>query len=92
MIQLKFTSINKNNINELCIAFEFCLLEHDLTFTYTDMIEKDGIISFLFCNDPEKARSVEFDGQHCMGLDTEYIAKEVLEPVLPRLKAYARVK
>lgn len=92
MIYLKITAINAANIDELCIAFEGCLIEHDISFTYTDMIEENGIISFIFCNDLEKARSVEFDGQHCIGLDSDYIAKEVLEPVLPRLKAYARVK
>jgi hypothetical protein len=92
MIHLKFTSINTTNIDELCIAFDSFLLNHDISFKYTDMMEENGILSFVFCNDPEKARSVEFEGRHCIGLDTEYIAKEVLEPVLPRLKAYARVK
>lgn len=92
MIYLKFTTINKNTIIELRGAFETCLLEHKITFNYTDMTEKNGILSFIFCNDPEKARSVEFDGQHCLGLETEYIAIEVLHPVLPQLKAYAQMK
>ncbi len=90
MIHLKLTSLNATNIDELYIAFEGYFLDHDISFTYTEMIEENGIISFIFCNDLEKARSVEFDGQHCIDLDTDYIAKEVLDPVLPRLKAYAR--
>jgi hypothetical protein len=90
MIYLKFTSFNKNNIDELCIAFEGLLINHDISFKYTNMIEEDGILSFMFCNEPEKARSLEFDGNHCIGFETDYIAKEVLEPVLPRLKAFAK--
>ncbi|KON69419.1 hypothetical protein [Peribacillus butanolivorans] len=87
---MKFTSINKSNIDELCIAFESCLTQHDITFKYVDMTEDNGIISFIFCNDPEKARSVELEGKQFIGLDTDYIAKEILEPILPRLKEYAK--
>ena len=54
------------------------------------MTEDNGIISFIFCNDPEKARSVELEGKQFIGLDTDYIAKEILEPILPRLKEYAK--
>lgn len=89
MIHLKFTSLNATNIDELYIAFEGYLLDHGISFTYTEMIEENGIISFIFCNDLEKARTLEFDGKHCIGLDTDYITKEVLEPVLPRMKTYA---
>ncbi|MGE7760351.1 hypothetical protein [Peribacillus sp. NPDC097895] len=89
---MKFTSISQSNIDELCIAFESCLTEHDITFKYVDMTEDDGIISFIFCNDPEQARSVELESERFIGLDTDYIAKEILEPILPRLKEYATEK
>lgn len=45
---MKFTSISKSDIDELCIAFESCLTQHDITFKYVDMTEDNGIISFIF--------------------------------------------
>ncbi|MGE7185389.1 hypothetical protein ACQKKK_15710 [Peribacillus sp. NPDC006672] len=87
---MKFTSISQSNIDELCIAFESCLTKHDITFKYVDMREDNGILSFIFCNDPDKARSVELESERFIGLDTEYIAKEILVPILPRLKEYAQ--
>ncbi|MDQ0219463.1 hypothetical protein ELQ35_17335 [Peribacillus cavernae] len=87
-----FTSINQDNLYQLCDAFEGFLIDHDITFTYVDMTEENGIISFLFANDPEKGRVVEFEGKNSIGLETEYIAKEVLAPILPRLKAYSKIK
>lgn len=86
---MKFSVINHSNIDELCIAFESCLTEHDISFNYIDMTEENGIISFLFCNNPENARSVELDGKQFIGLETDYIAKEILLPILPRLKEFA---
>ncbi|WP_155645443.1 MULTISPECIES: hypothetical protein [Peribacillus] len=87
---MKFTSISPANIDELCIAFESCLTRHDITFKYVDMREENGIISFIFCNDPEEARSVELESDRFIGLETDYIAKEILEPILPRLKEFAQ--
>lgn len=92
MINMKFTSISQSNIDELCIAFESCLTKHDITFKYVDMTEDNGIISFIFCNDPENARSVDMESERFIGLDTDYIAKEILGPILPRLKEYAQNK
>ncbi len=92
MIIMKFTSISPANIDELCIAFESCLSRHDIAFKYVDMVEDSGIISFIFCNDPKEARSVELEGSRFIGLETDYIAKEILEPILPRLKEYAKNK
>ncbi|MDF9761583.1 hypothetical protein QUF81_16700 [Peribacillus simplex] len=87
---MKFTSISQLNIDELCIAFESLLTKHDITFKYVDMREDNGILSFIFCNDPDKARSVELESERFIGLDTDYIAKEILVPILPRLKEYAQ--
>ena len=81
-----FTTFNKESLYELCDIFEAFLIEHDIMFKHIDLREENGIISFLFCNDPEKARSIEFEAQHCFGLEMEYIAVEILEPILPRLK------
>ncbi|WP_285765916.1 hypothetical protein [Peribacillus sp. SI8-4] len=89
---MKFTSISPANIDELCMAFETCLARHDIAFKYVDMREEDGIISFLFCNDPEEARSVELESSRFIGLEMDYIAKEILEPILPRLKEYANTE
>ncbi len=92
MINMKFTSISQANIDELCIAFESCLTKHDITFKYVDMTEDNGIISFIFCDDPENARSVDLESERFIGLDTDYIAKEILEPILPKLKEFAQYK
>ncbi len=92
MINMKFTSISQSNIDELCIAFESCLTKHDITFKYVDMMEDNGIISFIFCDDPENARSVDMESERFIGLDTDYIAKEILEPILPKLKEFAQYK
>jgi hypothetical protein len=92
MINMKFTSISQSNIDELCIAFESCLTKHDITFKYVDMTEDNGIISFIFCDDPENARSVDMESERFIGLDTDYIAKEILEPILPKLKEFAQYK
>jgi hypothetical protein len=92
MIKMKFTSISQSNIDELCIAFESCLTKHDITFKYVDMTEDNGIISFIFCDDPENARSVDMESERFIGLDTDYIAKEILEPILPKLKEFAQYK
>lgn len=92
MINMKFTSISQSNIDELCIAFESCLTKHDITFKYVDMTEENGIISFIFCDDPENARSVDMESERFIGLDTDYIAKEILEPILPKLKEFAQYK
>lgn len=85
-----FASIDPNSLEYLRSSFESFLSEHNLYFQYVSMQEKEGILSFTFCNDPEKARSVEFEGKHLIGLDMDYIAAEILLPILPRLKAYAR--
>ncbi|MFS0781921.1 hypothetical protein [Bacillus sp. 1P06AnD] len=84
-----FNTINQDMLNQLCFAFDSCLLERNLSFQHTKIVEENGTLFYTFCNDPEKARSVEFDGQHCLGLEMDYIAAEVLLPILPRLKAYA---
>lgn len=89
---MKFTSMDQNQIDALFHAFEDCLTEHNITFTFMRMTEEGGVISFDFCNNPEKARSVEFEGHNLFGLDIEYIAKEILVPILPRLKGYAKIK
>lgn len=86
---MKFSTIDHSNLDELCIAFESCLTQNHISFKYVDMTEEDGIISFIFCNNPEYARSVELDGKQFIGLDTDYIANEILLPILPRLKEFA---
>lgn len=83
-----FTSVKKESLYELCDVFEAFLIEHDIMFKHMDLRDENGIISFIFCNDPEKARSIEFEAQHCLGLEMEYIAVEILEPVLPRLRLF----
>lgn len=85
-----FSSINKESIDELCNAFDVFLSERNITFTYMRMDEENGLISFTFCNNPEKARSVEFNANNCIGLEVDYIANEVLMPILPRLKAFSK--
>ncbi|MGM9925078.1 MAG: hypothetical protein ACI35R_12605 [Bacillus sp. (in: firmicutes)] len=89
---MKFTSLDKQNIDALFSSFESCLEAHDITFQFMRMTEEEGIISFDFCNNPAKTRSVEFEGKNLVDLDTEYIAKEILIPILPRLKEYAKAK
>ncbi|MEH6942644.1 hypothetical protein [Bacillus sp. JJ722] len=89
---MEFTSMNQDQLDALFHAFEQCLAEHNITFTFMRMTEEEGVISFDFCNNPEKARSVEFEGNNLIGLDTEYIASEILVPILPRIKAYATLK
>ncbi|WP_110929611.1 hypothetical protein [Bacillus massiliglaciei] len=88
---MKIRAINNENIEELYFAFTDFLRENGIEFAYTDLTEENGELSFLFCNDPENARSVDFDSSRCIGLETEYIAKEILQPVLPRLKEFARL-
>ena len=85
---MTFSTISKESLYELCDVFEAFLLEHDISFTHMDLREDNGIISFIFCNDPEKARSIEFEVRHCLGLEMDYIAIEVLEPILPRLRVF----
>ena len=81
-----FTSVTKDNLYELSDVFEALLLDHGISFTHVDLQEEDGILSFLFCNDPAKARSVEFEADRCLGLEMDYIANEILGPIIPRLK------
>lgn len=88
-MNMKFTEVNHANIDELCISFEHFLTQHHITFKYVDMTEENGIISFIFCNNPEQARSVELEASTLLDLDTDYIAKEILQPILPRLKEFA---
>lgn len=90
--EMDFTALEKNQIDALFHSFENFLSEKDISFIFMRMTEEDGILSFDFCNNPEKARSVEFEAANILGLDTDYIAKEILSPILPRLKAYAKVK
>ncbi|WP_042347440.1 hypothetical protein [Bacillus massiliigorillae] len=89
---MEFASMEKSHIDELFRSFENLLTEHNITFNFMRMTEENGVLSFDFCNNPEKARSVEFEGNNIIGLDTEYIAKEILMPILPRLKSYAKLK
>ena len=86
---MNFTEVNQSNIEELCISFEHFLTQHHIIFKYVDMTEEDGVLSFIFCNNPEQARSVELEAGTLIGLDTDYIAKEILQPILPRLKEFA---
>ncbi|WP_019241712.1 MULTISPECIES: hypothetical protein [Bacillus] len=89
---MNFTAIDQRNVNELLKAFEHFLKERNIHFTFMRITEDSGLLSFDFCNNIDKARSVEFDGSNCIGLTYEYIANEILVPILPRLKAFSKMK
>lgn len=63
------------------------LTDKGIPFHTIGLTEEDGKFTLFFgSNQTERFHVFEFEAEKCIGLEPALIAKEIIEPMLPRLK------
>lgn len=78
-------TINDKNLSMLRVVFEEILLDNGIRYKKIGLVERDDELVFLFETD-EKVHTFGWAKANCLNQDIQLIAKEVLEPMIPRLK------
>jgi len=80
-------TINSTNINKLRKAFSDYLLDLSIRFdTIALLPDGDKLILIFENNEKEKGYAFEFESIVCIGQEIQTIVREVIDPMLPRLK------
>lgn len=83
---MKIRSINPTNISKLRSAFYDLLLEHRIAFDTIGLTEdKEDLILLFEDHVNEKGHAIRFPSEGCIGHEPEFIAQQILQPMLKDL-------